>query len=367
MLINVKNKGGIHLGEKEVLPTSFRELFLKESDVEEFLRKNIELIFEEESLLIVGQQLIDSESGRSDLVAVDENGDLVLIEIKRDKEDIKNRKEPLELQAIRYAATLAKISNPDALVEIVFANYIEKNGKEFELSGLTPTEKGKRLLNSFLRNNNAIKTFNSKQRIILISSSFDSLTLSSVSWLISNNVDISCFCLAPLKIADEIFIEVSKILPPMKLSDYYVEVKQTSGGRAKSLASASSTKRTNLPRIAKLIEWGLISPGDILFLKNQPDSEATVVDHQTVKFKDRNLTYNHWGQEGYGWSSICIYDWAVSQKHNKTLAVNRLPNMTQVGIVGDPLPLKEDAGFIANHPIAVGHFGADGGSIFDAD
>jgi RecB family endonuclease NucS len=105
MLINVDCQNGIQLGKKDVSPISFKELFLRESDIEEFLRKNIQLIFEEESLLIVGQQLVDTQNGRSDLVAIDGNGDLVLIEIKRDKDDIKNRKEPLELQAIRYAAS----------------------------------------------------------------------------------------------------------------------------------------------------------------------------------------------------------------------------------------------------------------------
>jgi hypothetical protein len=47
--------------------------------------------------------------------------------------------------------------------------------------------------------------------------------------------------------------------------------------------------------------------------------------------------------------------------------VNRLSNMTQVGIVGDPLPLTEDTESIAHPPIAMDHLGADAGSIFDAD
>ena len=35
----------------------------------------------------------NKENGRSDLTAVDQNGNLVLIEIKRDVEDIKQRRE----------------------------------------------------------------------------------------------------------------------------------------------------------------------------------------------------------------------------------------------------------------------------------
>jgi hypothetical protein len=40
--------------------------------------------------------------------------------------------------------------------------------------------------------------------------------------------------------------------------------------------------------------------------------------------------------------------------------------MTQVGVVGDPLPLTEETESIAHSPIAMGHLGADDGSIFDA-
>src|SRR3712207_8835569 len=85
------------------------------SDLEEFLRKNIEVIFEDETLLVVGKQVVNKENGRSDLTAVDENGNLVLIEVKRDVEDIRQRKESFEFQAIRYAASYAKIKTPDDL------------------------------------------------------------------------------------------------------------------------------------------------------------------------------------------------------------------------------------------------------------
>ncbi|WP_218017830.1 hypothetical protein [Alkalicoccus saliphilus] len=50
---------------------------------------------------------------RSDLTAVDANGNIVLIEIKRDRQDIAQRKEPFEFQAARYAASYATIKTKD--------------------------------------------------------------------------------------------------------------------------------------------------------------------------------------------------------------------------------------------------------------
>ena len=85
MLIPVNLSNGLSLSEDEVEDVTFSDLGLTESQVEEFLRKNIEFVFEEsETLLIVGQQVINAAGGRSDLIALDENGSVVLIEIKRD-------------------------------------------------------------------------------------------------------------------------------------------------------------------------------------------------------------------------------------------------------------------------------------------
>ena len=74
---------------------------------------------------MVGQQVPNEKKGRSDLTAIDYNGDLVLIEIKRDKRDIEIRKEAFEFQAIRYAASCATIKSTDMLIKSVFAPYVE--------------------------------------------------------------------------------------------------------------------------------------------------------------------------------------------------------------------------------------------------
>lgn len=206
-IIPIEINKKIEMTDMEVSPTTFKDLNLREDHIEEFLRKNISVISgEDENLLIIGQQINNSERGRSDLTAIDESGNIVLIEIKRDIDDIKGRKEPFEFQAIRYAASYAKINTPDELMDKIFSSYIEKHREEFDLETLTANERGRRIINDFLKNNNSLKTFNKKQRIILIASSFDPQTLSAVSWLISNNVDISCFMLLPIRIGNQVFL-----------------------------------------------------------------------------------------------------------------------------------------------------------------
>ena len=85
--------------------SSSRPSGLSEAKIEEFIRKNIRLIFDQEeddeTLLIVGQQVVNLKGARNDLVALDGNGNLVLIEIKRDAADMTSRIEAMEFQAVR--------------------------------------------------------------------------------------------------------------------------------------------------------------------------------------------------------------------------------------------------------------------------
>lgn len=326
MLIPVKIKNSIDIQDIEIENTNFKSLNLKEEYIEEFLRKNIEIIFQEETLLVVGKQVVNKENGRNDLTAVDENGNLVLIEIKRDVEDIRQRKEAFEFQAIRYAASYTKIKTPDDLVDKIFASYIEKYKDEFELGDLTAYEKASRILNDFLEKNNALKTFNSKQRIILIASSFDKQTLSAAAWLIGNNVDISCFKLSPMKIEDNYFIDINRILPPSALEDFYIEVDDKKRPTY-TTKSATPITRNIFPGMEKLFEWGIIKGGDAVVIKNRDNSDATVIDSKYVDFKSEKLTFNKWGQKVTGWSSIRIYDWVLIKGKDKTLHEMRQEKM----------------------------------------
>lgn len=314
--IEVKDKNISIIDEKQDL--TFKELGLVETDLEEFLRKNIEVICDdEESLLIIGQQVKNTSNGRSDLTALDDQGNIVLVEIKRDKEDIKGRKEPFEFQAIRYAASYAKIADTDTLIDKIYAPYIEKYKDEYSLGQLIPYEKAARILQEFLEKNYATQSFNKKQRIKLVASDFDEQTLSAVSWLISNNVDISCYKITPVKIHGILNLEIDRILPVEKLSDYYVDIKDVD---VKSPVSTNrKTPRRDLPRMDKILEWGIIKKGDRLCIKNYDDSEATVIDAVNVEYKGEKFRYNEWGLKITGWSAICIYEWVKIVGQEKTL------------------------------------------------
>ena len=283
--------------------TTFAELGLKENDVEELLRKNVELLCDEEddSMLIVGQQVKNAASGRLDLTAIDKEGDLVLIEIKRDKKDIEKRKEAFEIQAIRYAASCATINSTGELIQDFFIPYVEKHREEYPQTGLTTEEIAKRKLDEFIQIN-GITAFNAHQKIILVASEFDAQTLSAVAWLNSNQVDMK------------------KLLP---VENYYVNI-----NKSKELERGRRTvSRRQLPKIEEMMTWeDGVREHDIIVAKGT-DKEAVLLANGQVQAPEGIMSLQKWLKMIYGWSSVQTYAFAVLKRERKTLEEIRALHM----------------------------------------
>ncbi len=315
---------------KEIDKTTFSSLNMKESDLEELFRKNVDILCDEESsMIIVCQQVRNEKNGRSDLTALDNDGNIVLIEIKRDKKDIEHRKEAFEFQAIRYAANCASIKEIDDLIQDVFVPYVEKHKTEFYSDNdgnLTTMEIAQRRIKKFLSDNDNPQ-FNRKQKIMLVAGDFDEQTLSAVAWLNTNNVDISCYQVLPLKLEDETFIDVKKILPLEDYDDYFVKISSSSTLNKIKKASNDIAKR-RLPKIDKLMEWGLVKSGDQIKAKDYDDT-ATLLDDGNVKVNKTNeiMSMQQWLKTLYGWPSIQTYVFAVDVKSGKKLSELRADYM----------------------------------------
>lgn len=303
---------------ERVEPVTFSAIEMRESEIEEILRRNIDMLCDdEESMIIVGQQVKNEHNGRSDLTAIDNEGSIVLVEIKRDPRDIENRKEAFEFQAVRYAASYATIRDIESLVRKVYGPYIEKHREEFEQMDLTSYELGLRKINEFLRANDTEKSFNKRQRIILAASDFDEQTLSAVAWLNSNSVDISCYRLIPYKLDDKTYIRAERILPVATYDQYYVNLMDRSIP-VSAKANRQMTRRV-LPRIDAMLEWGIVKEGDIIGAKDRED-EGVLQNSGKVKVAEELLSLQEWLKRVYGWSSVRTYSLAIHKATGKTLS-----------------------------------------------
>lgn len=200
--------------------------------------------------MVVGRQVRDTNNKRNDFLFVDGEGSLVLVEVKRDLADIKSRTEALEFQAIRYAASLATIKTPEELITKTLINYIKKYEGEPEDERTIEEIARKRLFSFFRKNNISTYNFNRKQKIRLISSSYDETTLSACAWLINSGIDMKLIQLTPLELDDIKSIQIDVVLPQNKNEDYYVELEE--GIDSDIRKKKTSIERKVLPKMEDL-------------------------------------------------------------------------------------------------------------------
>lgn len=82
---------------------------------------------------------------------------------------------------------------------------------------------------------------------------------------------------------------------------------------------------SSYPKMNKLIEFGLIKPGDKLYITIAANnSEAELLDEKYVLFQGKKMTLNEWGCHITKWSTINIYKYAAILGEIETLHEKRI-------------------------------------------
>lgn len=94
---------------------------------------------------------------------------------------------------------------------------------------------------------------------------------------------------------------------------------------SKLQVNSRKSVEASLPKMSKLIEFGLIKPGDKIYVTISPDnSEATLLDDKYVDYRGNRMTLNEWGCKVTGWKSIRIYTYAAVVGEIETLQQKRI-------------------------------------------
>ena len=209
---------------QKVETTTFNsEKILERSHLQTALKRQIDVIAP--NCLVISEEFAEwSDSQRRiDLLAVDENANLVVIELKRNETG-----EHMELQALRYAAMVSTLTFTRA-VEI-YQKY---------LNSLGSTQDAQNNLQEFLEWKEPQEdAFALDVRIILVSSDFSKELTTSVLWLNERNIDIRCVRLIPYKYQNQILIDVQQIIPLPEAESYRVKIKQQSEERREARISS---------------------------------------------------------------------------------------------------------------------------------
>ncbi len=194
-----------------VREVDFTQLGLKErSDIQEWVAEHLDIL--DDDLLIVAKEFsgFDRTSERPDLLAVDSQGVLVVIELKRDDSGT-----DAYWQAIKYTSYL-RHAGADAIISMLadYADISQENAEDRLLKHLDADD---------------LETLNREQRIILASHRFAPEATSAVLWLNERFADeslIMCVQLTPYRdeAANALYLQANTIIPLPGEEEYIIQV-----------------------------------------------------------------------------------------------------------------------------------------------
>ncbi|MEK7508772.1 MAG: DUF4268 domain-containing protein [Patescibacteria group bacterium] len=190
---------------------TFKSVGLRErQDLQEWIA-NTQGVFGEE-LLIIQKEFdgFQDTQERLDLLALDKQGNLVIIENKLDSSG-----RDVVWQALKYASYCSSLNNKN-IVDI-FNQYLKGNGIEKTAEDVLEEFFGDSDYENNLNNGNS-------QRIILVSGNFRREVTSTVLWLLNYGLRIQCFQASVYKFKDELIFNAEQIIPMKNAEDYVISM-----------------------------------------------------------------------------------------------------------------------------------------------
>ena len=208
-----------------VAEVDFSHLGLKETqDIQEWVVANPGILGDD--LLIIAKEFSDFDrtSERLDLLAIDRDGKLVIIELKRDHSGA-----DVHWQAIKYASYLRHAKSEDIIR--MLATYERVSEEEAESKILDHVETG------------SLENLNDDQRIILASHRFAPEVTSAVLWLndkAQNQNLITCVQLIPYQDGDVLYVQTNTIIPVVGTERYSIQISGAGSDGSNGVAPPSA-------------------------------------------------------------------------------------------------------------------------------
>ncbi|WP_081192097.1 DUF4268 domain-containing protein [Halomonas sp. BC1] len=196
-----------------------------------------------DELLIIQKEFdgFDDTRERLDLLAIDKDGNLVIIENKLDDSG-----RDVVWQALKYASYCANLKKQQ-VVEI-FQRYLNQKAQN---EGTAPAD-AENVLLEFLQADDLqsvqLNTLKS-QRLILVAAHYRKEVTNTVLWLSQFGVNCQCFKVTPYQAGAELFLNVEQIIPTPEASDFMI------GMMAKEAEEKSASNEQKSRHTLRLSFW----------------------------------------------------------------------------------------------------------------
>jgi len=193
---------------------TFHELGFRERDhLQEWIAKDPSVLGEE--LLVIQKEFagFSDTNERLDLLALDKQGNLVVIENKRD-----DTGRDAVWQVLKYASYCASLSKQQ--IREIYQRHLDSQGE-----GQSAEEN----LAEFLEEpdfDDVALNQGQTQRIIMVSGSFRKEVTSTVLWLLNFRMRIQCFKATPYSMGDQLFLNIEQVIPLKDAEDYVTSVQR---------------------------------------------------------------------------------------------------------------------------------------------
>ena len=198
---------------RPITQTTFSEQRVRErADLQRLLRTQVNVLGDD--LYVLTEEFGDWEDSRRriDLLAMDQEANLVVIELKRT-----NDGGHMELQAIRYASMVSAMTFERAVQ--IHADFLGALGEH--------AENAKERMLEFLNwEEPDEESFAPDVRILLVSEDFGKELTTAVLWLRDREIDIRCVRLRPYQDGDKRLIDVQQIIPLPEAHEYQVQLRE---------------------------------------------------------------------------------------------------------------------------------------------
>lgn len=196
---------------KELEKKTFSELGFKErKHLQEWLAHQPTALGEE--LLIIQKEFngFNDTNERLDLLALDKEGNLVIIENKLD-----DTGRDVTWQVLKYASYCSTLNKEQ--IRNIYQDFLDK-----EKFG----EKAEENLADFFEQEYEDLSLNKRQsqRVVIVAANFRKEVTSNVLWLLDYKLRIQCFKATPFALNDQLFLTMEQIIPTKDTEDFVISM-----------------------------------------------------------------------------------------------------------------------------------------------
>jgi hypothetical protein len=206
--------------------------FRERHDLQRLIRAQIETISPDTFVLAEEYREWEDSRRSIDLLCIDKQANLVVVELKRTEDG-----GHMELQSIRYAAMVSKMTFADAVnAHAIFLERIGGNPDDAEAAILKFLDWDEPRGDEFAQDT----------RIVLVSADFSKEITTSVLWLNERDLDIRCVRLRPYKLGEKTLLDIQQVLPLPEAAAYQVQLRRKAAEAREAQERQSDWSRYDL-------------------------------------------------------------------------------------------------------------------------